>query len=146
MERSMRGAVLLLILLLVACQTPAAPAGGKEKEADASKIDPQTLVQYSKNIQQYVDAMLLCGSTIPADWEEAKRKFDLLHPFFVFKEDPELIRGLKSGVPAARQELARRGVILRSMLVFVSGSYDRVKWDDARKTLRASGGAGQAVV
>jgi len=147
MGQSMRGRFLLLILLPVlgACQS--APSGGNStaREAEA-KVDTTTLVQYSKNLQQYIDAMLLCGSTLAADWEEAKRRFDLLHPFFVFKEDHELIRGLKAGSAAARQELAKRGVILRSMLVFVSGTYNRAKWDDARKTLLDSGEAGQVLL
>jgi hypothetical protein len=148
MGQSMRGRVLLLILLplLGACET--APDSGKAgaKDSNAPKIDLQMLVRYSKNLQQYIDAMLLCGSTIPADWEEAKRQFDLLHPFFVFKEDPDLVRQMKAGSATARQELARRGVILRSMLVFVSGSYNRAKWDEARKTLMESGEAGQVLL
>lgn len=147
MGQSMRGRVLLLILSLplAACETT---SGGpsKGKPADEAKIDGTRLVQYSKNIQEYIDAMLLCGSTIPSDWEEAKRRFDLLHPFFVFKEDPELIRDFKGGSAAARQELARRGVVLRSMLVFVSGPYNRAKWDDARKALMDSGEAGQVLL
>jgi hypothetical protein len=146
MGQSMRGRVLLLILSLplAACET--SPAASKPKPADEARVDATRLVQYSKTIQEYIDAMLLCGSTIPADWEEAKRRFDLLHPFFVFKEDPDLIRDLKSGSASARQELARRGVILRSMLVFVSGQYNRVKWDEARKALMDSGEAGQVLL
>lgn len=147
MGQLMRGRFLLLTLLLglAACQT--GPAGQtKAKAADDPKIDPTRLVQYSKNLQEYIDAMLLCASTIPADWEEAKRRFELLHPFFVFKEDPELIRDFKGGSTTARQELARRGVILRSMLVFVSGAYNRARWDEARRTLMDSGEAGQVLL
>src|SRR5262245_38635331 len=109
MGQSMRGRVLLLFLLLLgACESAPAPAA--PKESGAPKVDAQALVQYSKNIQQYIDTMLLCGSTLAGDWEEAKRRFDLLHPFFVFKEDPDLIRDFKAGSTSARQELARRGV------------------------------------
>ncbi|HVR83238.1 MAG TPA: hypothetical protein VMU54_02935, partial [Planctomycetota bacterium] len=87
--------------------------------------DIETIRQHSKNVQLYVDAMLLCGSTQAADWESAKRQFELLQPFFVFKEDPELIRNFRGGSESARRELAHRGVLLRSMLIFASGSYDR---------------------
>jgi hypothetical protein len=146
MGQSMRGRFLVLILPLILSACQAASPSAKSKPAEESKVDTTTLVQYNKNLQQYIDAMLLCGSTLPADWEEAKRRFDLLHPFFVFKEDPELVRDFKSGSAAARQELARRGVILRSMLVFVSGPYNRAKWDDARKTLMDSGEVGQVLL
>jgi HEAT repeat protein len=146
MGQSMRARILLLILLLGlgACQPP--PASGKAKDAEDAGLDPQLLVDYSKNLQQYIDAMLLCGSTLASDWEDAKRRFDLLHPFFVFKEDPGLIREMKAGSAAARQELARRGVILRSVLVFASGPYNRTKWEDARKTLMDAGEAGQVLL
>jgi hypothetical protein len=147
MGQSMRGRVLLLILLLPLGACATSPSGSsKSKAADDPKVDPQRLVQYSKNLQEYIDAMLLCGSTLPADWEEAKRRFDLLHPFFVFKEDPDLVREMKVGSASARQELARRGVMLRAMLVFVSGAYNRQKWDDARKTLMDAGEAGQVLL
>jgi hypothetical protein len=148
MGQSMRRAFLLLILPLVpiACQTSSGADSSKARKAEDSKVDMTMLVQYSKNLQQYIDAMLLCGSTLAVDWEEAKRRFDLLHPFFVFQEDPDLIRELKAGSTAARQELARRGVILRSMLVFVGGAYDRAKWEDARKTLMDSGEVGQVLL
>jgi hypothetical protein len=87
--------------------------------------------------------MLLCGSIQASDWETAKRQFELLQPFFVFREDPELIRNFRGGSESARKELARRGVLLRSMLVFGSGSYDREKWSEARRTLMDAGEPGQ---
>ncbi|MBI3858609.1 MAG: HEAT repeat domain-containing protein [Planctomycetes bacterium] len=137
---------LILLLALAACQGTGGGTAKEKDKAEMANVTPDMMRQYSKNLQQYVDAMLLCGSTLPADWEEAKRQFNLLHPFFVFKEDLDLIRALKEGNTAARQELARRGVILRSVLVFVSGPYNRAKWDDARKMLMDSGEAGQVLL
>lgn len=134
----------LLLLAAAACTPPTAPE--KDKAAVDPGLDPETMRQYSKNLQQYIDAMLLCGSTLPADWEEAKRRFDTLHPFFIFKEDPDLIRDFKGGSASARKELAQRGVILRSLLVFGSGAYNRAKWEEARKTLMDSGEAGQVLL
>lgn len=131
-----------LLLALAAC----APPAPQQDKTEPANFDAEAMRQYSKNLQQYIDAMLLCGSTLPADWEEAKRRFDLLHPFFIFKEDPDLIRDFKTGSAAARKELAQRGVICRSLLVFGSGPYNRAKWDDARKTLMDSGEAGQVLL
>jgi hypothetical protein len=139
----LRGASLILVLVIGACGGTS--ARDREKN-DPGNIDPEVMRQYSRNLQQYIDAMLLCGSTLPADWEEAKRQFDVLHPFLVFKEDPDLIRGFKAGSATARQELARRGVILRSLLVFGAGEYNRARWEDARKTLMESGEAGQVLL
>jgi hypothetical protein len=139
----LRRASLALLLGIGACAGGPSP---KEMERNDPSLDLEMVRQYSRNLQQYVDAMLLCGSTLPADWEEAKRQFDLLHPFLVFKEDPDLIRQFKAGSATARQELSRRGVILRSVLVFVTGEYNRAKWDDARKTLMDAGEAGQVLL
>jgi hypothetical protein len=138
-------ACLALLLALASCQGGADPAREKDGR-DQEAVDPEVLKQYSRNLQQYIDALLLCGSTLAADWEEAKRRFDVLHPFLVFKEDPHLIRQFKAGNETARKELARRGTILRSVLVFSSGPYDRAKWDDARKILMDSGEAGQVML
>lgn len=137
---------LILLLAIGGCQ-PAGPRPdpADKGENDPDNIDPEVMRQYSRNLQQYIDAMLLCGSTLAADWEEAKRRFDVLHPFLVFKEDPDLIREFKAGSATARKELARRGTILRSVLVFGSG-YDRAKWEDARKVLLDSGEAGQVLL
>lgn len=132
--------VVLLLLVLAACADPALPEAPKK---DLPPPDLQALQQQSKNLQEYIDAMLLCGSTEPADWETAKRKFEKLQPLFVFNEDPELIRLFRTGSESARKELARRGILLRSMLVFGSGPYDRDKWDEARRTLMDAGEPGQ---
>lgn len=138
---------LILLLAMGACQNSGPKPDPADKgENDPDSIDPEVMRQYSRNLQQYIDAMLLCGSTLAADWEEAKRRFDVLHPFLVFKEDPELIRSFKAGSETARKELARRGTILRSVLVFSSGPYDRAKWEDARKVLMDSGEAGQVLL
>lgn len=130
----------LLLALAAACSAP----DGEKPSAkdDGPRIDPETVREYSRNLQQYIDAMLLCGSTQPADWAEAKKQFDILHPFIVFKEDPDLIRAFKGGSELARKELARRGVMLQAVMVFTSG-YDKVKWDEARKILMDGGEAGQ---
>jgi hypothetical protein len=138
-------ACLALLLALAACQGGGAESARDRDGKTPDGMDPEIMKQYSRNLQQYIDAMLLCGSTLAADWEEAKRQFDVLHPFLVFKEDPELIRQFKAGNEAARKELARRGSILRSVLVFSAG-YDRAKWEDARKVLMDSGEAGQVLL
>jgi len=131
----------VLLLLLAAC-APTSTRADLAKN-DNSAPDIESIRQQSKNLQQYVDAMLLCGSTQAADWETAKRQFDLLQPLFVFKEDPELIREFRGGSESARKELARRGVLLRSMLIFGNGAYDRGKWEEARRTLMDAGEPGQ---
>lgn len=137
-----RAAIAGLALALSACADPAAAPKPKD---DSAMLDADAMRRYSKDLQQYADAMLLCGSTSAADWEEAKHQFEALLPFFVFQEDPELIRQFRGGSDAARKELARRGVILRSALV-LSGAFDRAKWEEARKTLMASGEAGQVLL
>ncbi|HEX7896253.1 MAG TPA: HEAT repeat domain-containing protein [Planctomycetota bacterium] len=98
-----------------------------------------------KQLREYVDALVLCGSPVPSDWAEARNRLDVMHPFHVFKEDPQLIAGLRRGEEPARRELARRGGLLRAMLTF-SGKHDRLKWDEARKTLMAGGEAGEALL
>jgi hypothetical protein len=139
-----RAAPALFLLVLAAC--PAPQAGREAEKADARPPDYDQFKQHARNLQSYIDAMLLCGSTQARDWEEAKRQFELLQPLFIFKEDPELIREFRAGSVTARQELARRGVILRSMLIFGDGTYDRAKWEEARKTLMDSGEPGQVLL
>jgi hypothetical protein len=138
-----RSALLALVLTLGAC-TGSASRSTPNKN-DPGNIEPETMKQYSRNLQQYIDALLLCGSTSARDWEEAKRQFELLHPFLVFQEDPSLIRQFRAGSEVARMELARRGVVLRSALVF-GGAYDRAKWEEARKLLMESGEGGQVLL
>jgi hypothetical protein len=138
----MRRAIPFLLLLLPsACAEPSARPEASKK--DLPPPDLQAIQQQSRNLQEYIDAMLLCGSTEPADWESAKQKFDKLQPLFVFNEDPELIRQFRTGSETARKELNRRGILLRAMLVFGSGTYDRAKWDEARRTLMDAGEPGQ---
>src|SRR5258708_21812623 len=130
----------VLLLLLASC----APTSSRSEAAkNDSGPDIESIRQQSKNLQQYVDAMLLCGSTQASDWEIAKRQFELLQPLYVFKEDPELVREFRGGSESARKELARRGVLLRSMLIFGNGAYDRSKWEEARRTLMDAGEPGQ---
>src|SRR4029079_4819117 len=112
---------------------------------DPGKVDLDILKRNSRNLQAYIDAMLLAGSTQPGDWAESKKQFELVPPFFVFQEDPELIRQFRAGSDTARRELARRGVLLRSVQVLSSG-YDRGKWEEARKTLVDAGEPGQVLL
>ncbi|HZE99628.1 MAG TPA: HEAT repeat domain-containing protein [Planctomycetota bacterium] len=139
-----RSALLLLLPLLAACSD--APKGPTQEQKEIPPPDMGMLRQQSKNLQAYVDALLLCGSTQARDWEDAKRQFELLQPLFIFKEDPQLIRDFRAGSETARMELARRGVILRSMLMFGNGVYDRTKWEEARKTLMEAGEPGQVLL
>jgi hypothetical protein len=138
---SWRATPILLLSTLLACSGSAAEKPAAREQL--APIDPDTVREYSRNLHQYIDALLLCGSTQPGDWAEAKKQFDILHPFLVFREDPELIRAFKGGSEIARKELSRRGVMLQSVMVFTSGTYDRAKWDEARKILMDSGEAGQ---
>ncbi len=112
--------------------------GGASMAVELTKISNRTL-------RDYIDALLLCGSPQPSDWAEAQRRLDVLHPFQVFREDAELISRLRRGDEKARKELARRGGLLRAMLIF-SGKADRPKWDQARKTLLEAGEAGEALL
>jgi hypothetical protein len=95
----------------------------------------------SKLLQQFIDALLLCGSPFQRDWDEAQRRLGAIHPFHVFRGDLELIGSLRGGSEAARRELGRRGTMLASLMVF-SQPYDKRKWDDARRTLLAIGEGG----
>ena len=111
---------------------------GGAMAVEFAKVSMQTL-------REYIDALVMCGSAAPSDWLEAQRRLDTLHPFHVFKEDPGLIASMRRGDGKARAELARRGGLLRAMLVF-AGKHDRPKWDAARKTLLAGGEAGEALL
>src|SRR3982751_5059120 len=92
----LRGALCLLLLTAIAACTPSSSGSG-ENRSDAPEPDLEMMRQYSRNLQQYVDAMLLCASTQARDWEDAKRQFELLHPLYVFKEDPQLIKDFRAG-------------------------------------------------
>lgn len=141
----LRGATLILLAALSACAGSSSPAPAAS-DSELANFNPERVRQYSHALQQYADALLLCGSTNPGDWEEAKRQFDQIGPFLVFKEDPELIRQFRAGQVEARKELARRGVILRSVLIFSTGEFNQTKWDEARKILMDSGEAGQVLL
>src|SRR6185436_20026972 len=127
----LRRAPLILLLALGACA--ASGADPKDKK-DADRVDFTAIKHNSRNRQTYIDALLLAGSPNPADWMESKKQFDLVHPFFVFQEGPSLIAQFKNGSEQARKELARRGMLLRAVVVLSSG-YDRIKWEESRKTL-----------
>lgn len=101
--------------------------------------------RFVDSLKQYVDALLLCGSVDASDWEQARKKLELLGPFFVFTEDPDLIRRFRAGDEAARRELARRGQILRALGIFRE-HYDRDRWEEARKTLVEAGEPGQILL
>lgn len=145
----MRRSAALLLAGLAACASPShnpAPIppilppdqGAASMAVEFAKISV-------KQLRDYVDALVLCGSPVPSDWAEARQRLDVMHPFHVFKEDPQLIAGLRRGDEPSRRELARRGGLLRAMLTF-SGKHDRAKWNEARKTLLAGGEAGEALL
>jgi hypothetical protein len=104
-------------------------------------MEPELIRDFNKRLRDYTDALLLCGSPVPSDWDQARRRLDLLQPFFVFAEDPELVRQFRAGREQARKELASRGVILHSTLALWE-PYDKRKWDDARRTLMSAGEVG----
>ena len=130
-------------LLTASCSSPRSDP--ENDPNDPGKVDLEVLKRNSRNLQEYIDAMLLAGSPQPADWAESKKKFDLVHPFFVFQEDPELIRQFRAGSVSARKELGRRGTLLRSVQILSSG-YDRLKWEEACKTLMDAGEPGQVLL
>lgn len=137
------------LLLLASCaaptyhQAPIPPLLPEDQGAASMAIELANISV--RQLRDYVDALLLCGSPVPSDWAEARKRLDLMHPFHVFREDPRLIEGLRLGDEKARKELARRGGLLRAMLAF-SGKPERAKWDEARKTLQAAGDAGEALL
>jgi hypothetical protein len=145
----MRRSLVLLLAGLSACsspnynQAPIPPILPPDQGAAAMAVEFAKIS--IKQLREYVDALVLCGSPVPSDWAEARQRLDVMHPFHVFKEDPRLIAGLRGGDEPSRRELARRGGLLRAMLTF-SGKHDRVKWDQARQTLLAGGEAGEALL
>jgi hypothetical protein len=143
MSMTLRRLLTALLLALVACSAPRGEAANDPN--DPGKVDLNLLKRNSRNLQDYIGAMLKCGSLNPGDWAEAKKEFDLVHPFFVFQEDPELIRQFKAGSESARKELARRGMLLQSVVTLSSG-YNREKWEGARKTLIDAGEPGQVLL
>jgi hypothetical protein len=134
---------LALLLALGACSSPRSEA--EKDKNDPGKVDLNLLKRNSRNLQDYIRAMLLAGSPQPGDWAESKKQFDLVHPFFVFQEDPELIRQFKAGSETARKELGRRGMLLQAVVDLSSG-YNREKWEAARKTLIDAGEPGQVLL
>src|SRR5579863_5860202 len=143
-SRPWRGALVILCVALEACAGSSAGAP-RNSEEESAHFDPDILLRYARHIQDYTNAMLLCGSPAARDWEEAKHQFELLQPFLVFQDDPGLIRQFRAGSETARRELARRGVMLQAVLT-LSGPFNRAKWEEARKTLMDSGEAGQALL
>ncbi|HVE43392.1 MAG TPA: HEAT repeat domain-containing protein [Planctomycetota bacterium] len=143
MSMPLRRAALVLLLALGACSSQR-----REPEKDPNdpgKVDLNLLKRNSRNLQDYIGAMLLAGSTNPGDWAESKKQFDLVSPFFVFQEDPTLIRQFKAGSETARRELGRRGMLLQAVVTLSSG-YNREKWEAARKTLMDAGEPGQVLL
>jgi len=141
-------ALLLGALIGLAACAPAAPAAGEGIEAGKAPpppVDLELVRQLGKTHQQYVDALLLCGGPNARDWQEARKRLELIQPYRVFDEDPELIRKFRGGDEVARLELARRGLVLDALMVFPKG-YDRKKWEDAHKVLMDAGQPGQILL
>lgn len=142
-----RAATVLALLLGAAC----ADSGGRSEQAAAKPtdapppVDLELVRQLGKTHEQYVSALLRCSLANPSEWAEARRTLELLHPYHVFDEDPELIRRFRAGDDQARKELGRRGGILNALLVFPRG-YDRKKWEEARQTLVDAGQPGQILL
>lgn len=139
---------LLAILLAASAGACAATAGGGAGDGggkSAPPIDLELVRQLGKSHQQYVDALILCGGANASDWVEARRRLELLQPYRVFDEDPELIRKFRAGDDQARLELAARGLILDALMAFSKG-YDQRKWDDAHRVLMAAGQPGQILL
>lgn len=143
---------LVLLLLLPAACGPSASASRSPEPPKSVLPDDQgaaMTLEMAKismaSLQDYVDALMLCGSTVPADWAEARRRLNNLYPFHVFKEDPGLILEFGQGGEGARKELARRGRILRALMTF-GGPYDKARWDEARRELLAAGEAGRVML
>lgn len=141
-RRYMRDKAAWLICLVAACggprQAPVPPS--VLPQGDRTAMEAALFHVYSGTYQQYVDALLLCGGATTQDWEDARRRLTVLHPFHVFDDDPAILDAFRQGSEAARKELTKRGVILRLLQTF-GQPYDRVKWEDARKKLSGAGDA-----
>lgn len=139
----------LLAILLAASSGACAPtAGGGAADGGEKPVPPVDLElvrQLSRSHQEYVTALILCGGPNAGDWAEARRRLELLQPYRVFDEDPELIRKFRAGDDKARLELAARGLILDALMAFSKG-FDKKKWDDAHKVLMAAGQPGQILL
>jgi hypothetical protein len=105
-------------------------------------MDVEIVRSYARRLQQYINALLLCGSAVSLDWDKARRELELLQPFHVFDEDPELVRQFRGGSDQARIELARRGRVLNAVTAFWE-PYDKYRWDSAQKALLAEGEVGR---
>ena len=154
-DRSFRhGRALLLgaLTLLGAC---AGPADGRRAgnanpapdgvSGDERLVEPEILRHYVKQLREYIDALLILNSPNALDWKKGKRTLEILSPFHVFDEDPELIERFRNGSDPARRELGRRGVALHSIMVFYD-PFDRKRWEDARKALLALGEPGKVLI
>lgn len=136
-DRLFRAAPALLlsgISLATGCATEPPPP-----EKAPPTLNLETMRQLARVRQQYVDALLLCGSASLRDWEQAKRQLELLPPGYrIFDEDPDLIKRFRAGDEKARTELGRRGRILNDLAVFSKG-YDKSAWEKAQKELMEEG-------
>jgi hypothetical protein len=145
----MRRIVAALLAGLAACASPTSNTPPPPPLLPADQSAATMAVELTRisirQLRDYTDALLLCGSAVPSDWAEGRKRLDIMHPFHVFREDPALIEALRKGDAGARKELARRGGMLRAMLTF-GEKYERAKWDEARKTLLAAGEAGEALL
>ncbi len=131
-----------LLLGALAALASCAPRSGGDDDPGPARVDPEIVRSFSKRLQQYINALLLCGSTLPLDWDKARRELELIQPFSVFDEDRELIRQFRGGSDAARLELARRGRVLNAITAFWE-PYDKYRWESAQKALLAEGDVGR---
>lgn len=126
-----------VILLLGACGAPQP----KPVDRGAEPIDPSILVEYSKLLRDYIQALLLLDSPNSRDWVDAKRKLEALN-FAYFKEDRFYFQQFCEGDAVvsenARKELVRRGKMLQYSLVFIQ-PYAPATWEHARKEMMALG-------
>lgn len=130
------------------CAGPsAAPGRGAagSRGDDLGPLDLEIVRAASEKHRRYVEALLLCGSPAPADWDKARRALEVLQPYHVFREDPDLIRAFRAGDERARRELGRRGKILQALAV-LWGRYDKDAWDEARRSLLDEGEPGQVLL
>lgn len=142
--------VLASVVLAAAFAGCADPSGARSpgrasREKELGPLDLEIVRAASEKHRRYVEALLLCGSSAPADWNRARRALEVLHPYHVFQEDPELIRAFRAGDEGARRELGRRGKILQALSV-LWGRYDKDAWDEARRVLLEEGEPGQVLL